>query len=56
MRLRLTKIDEFQFLTCVKHQVWGSKTNRFKQWQRGDYLAIIVDHRTSYSRKLGSSG
>lgn len=43
MRLRLTKIDEYQFLTCVKHSLWGSRFARFKDWQKGDYLAIIVD-------------
>lgn len=43
MRLRLTKIDEFQFLTCLKHQIWGSKKARFKEWKVGDYLAFIVD-------------
>ncbi|MFZ5448319.1 MAG: hypothetical protein ACOZFS_06755 [Thermodesulfobacteriota bacterium] len=43
MRLRLTKIDEFQFLTCLKHEVWGSKKARFKEWKEGDYLAFIVD-------------
>ena len=43
MRLRLTKVDEFQFLTCVKHEVWGSKSARFSDWQVGDYLAIIVE-------------
>ena len=43
MRLRLTSIDEFQFLTCLKHQLWGSKVYRFKDWEDGDYVAIIVD-------------
>lgn len=43
MRLRLTKVDEYQFLTCVKHEVWGSKSARFSDWKIGDYLAIIVD-------------
>lgn len=43
MRLRLTKIDEYQFLTCLRHGVWGSKSARFKTWQKGDQLAIIVD-------------
>ena len=42
MLLRLTKIDEFQFLTCFKHQVWGSKTARFKNWKVGDYLVLTV--------------
>lgn len=43
MRLRLTKIDEYQFLTCLKHGLWGSKSARFKNWQEGDRLAIIVE-------------
>jgi len=43
LRLRLTKIDEYQFLTCLKNSLWGSQTARFKDWQIGDYLAIIVD-------------
>ena len=42
-RLRLTKIDELQFLTCFKHGVWGSKSARFKEWHVGDYLAVQVD-------------
>lgn len=42
-RLRVTKLDEYQFLTCVKHSLWGSKSARFKDWQQGDYLAVIVD-------------
>ncbi|MCX7982485.1 MAG: hypothetical protein N2572_06225 [Syntrophales bacterium] len=43
MRLRLTKIDEYQFLTCLKHSLWGSKSARFKDWRIGDKLAFIVD-------------
>jgi hypothetical protein len=43
MRVRLTKIDELQFLTCLQHQVWGSKTARFKDWKAGDYLVFRVD-------------
>ena len=43
MRLRLTKIDEYQFLTCLQHQVWGSDRVRFKDWKVGDYLVFIVD-------------
>lgn len=42
MRLRLTSIDEYQFLTCLKNSLWGSKSDRFKDWQEGDYLAFIV--------------
>lgn len=43
MRLRLTKIDEYQFLTCLKYSLWGSKASRFKDWQEGDYLGFIVN-------------
>jgi hypothetical protein len=43
MRLRVTSVDEYQFLTCVKHQVWGSKSARFGTWQQGDYLVILVN-------------
>lgn len=43
MSLRFTSVDEFQFLTCVKHGLWGSKTSRFKKWEPSDHLAIIVE-------------
>lgn len=43
MRLRITKVDEYQFLSCLKHSLWGSKSARFKNWQKGDYLVFIVD-------------
>src|SRR5262245_16195617 len=41
--MRITKIDEYQFLTCLKHGLWGSKSARFKTWAVGDQLAVIVD-------------
>jgi hypothetical protein len=44
-RLRVTKVDEFQFLTCLKHEVWGSQKARFKDWRPGDQIAFIVDKR-----------
>ena len=43
MRLRITKVDEYQFLTCLKYSLWGSKSARFKDWQEGDYLSFIVN-------------
>lgn len=43
MRMRLTKIDEYQFLTCLKHTIWGSKASRFSDWYEGDKFAVIVD-------------
>lgn len=42
MRLRLVAIDEFQFLTCIKLQLWGSKNSRFKDWKIGDYIGFSV--------------
>ena len=42
MRIRLTKIDELQFLTCLEHGLWGSRSARFKDWKRGDGLVFIV--------------
>jgi hypothetical protein len=45
MRLRLTKVDEYQLLTCIQHSLWGSKSARFNQWKPGDLLAVIVDHK-----------
>ena len=43
MTMRLTTVDEFQLLTCLKHQVWGSKAARFKDWRVGDQLVFLVD-------------
>ena len=43
MHLRLVAIDELQFLTCLKYQLWGSKSARSKDWKTGDYLAFVVD-------------
>ena len=43
MRVRITKVDEYQFLSCLKHSLWGSKSARFKNWRKGDYLVFIVD-------------
>lgn len=46
MNLRLVSVDELQFLTCFKNNVWGSKTARFtgkNKWNVGDYLVFLVD-------------
>lgn len=42
VKIRLVKIDELQFLTCFKHGLWGSKSARFKEWDKGDGLVFIV--------------
>jgi len=38
----MTKVDEYQFLTCVKKSLWGSRSDRFKDWRVGDILVIFV--------------
>jgi hypothetical protein len=43
LRLRITKVDEYQFLSCLKHSLWGSKSARFSNWQKGDLLVFIVE-------------
>jgi hypothetical protein len=43
-RARATKIDEYQFLTCLQHGLWGSKSARFKDWLIGDLLFFLVDN------------
>jgi hypothetical protein len=43
MRLRITKIDEEHFLTCLKFGKWGSKQARFSNWLVGDLLVLLVD-------------
>ena len=42
MKIRLVKIDELQFLTCLKHDLWGSKSARFKEWEEHDGLIFII--------------
>lgn len=43
MRLRITKIDEEHFLTCVKRGIWGSNQARFNKWLVGDLLVLLVE-------------
>ena len=43
MRIRITKVDEFQLLTCLQHGLWGSNSARFRDWRIGDGLVITVD-------------
>jgi hypothetical protein len=43
LRLRITKVDERQFLLCLKHSVWGSRSARFKDWHKGDFLVVMVN-------------
>lgn len=56
MSTRITKVDEFQFLTCVKYKVWGATTNRFKSWKIGDILIFIIDkHFVALAKVIGES-
>lgn len=43
MRLRMVSIDEYQFLTCFKYSLWGSRRDRFRDWRKSDYLIFLVD-------------
>src|SRR5208337_4134888 len=27
----------------LKHSIWGNDRNRFKDWEKGDYLLLIID-------------
>lgn len=53
MRLRLSSIDEFQLLTCLKHGLWGAKTDRFGEWQQGDYLLLTVNKTLAALAQVG---
>lgn len=54
MALRITKVDEFQLLTCFKYGVWGSNTDRFRNWENRDLLAFIVDKHFSALAEITS--
>ncbi|HEY3080274.1 MAG TPA: hypothetical protein VGM69_10240 [Chloroflexota bacterium] len=43
MAVRIVKVDELQFLTCLQHGLWGSNSARFKTWKVGDRLVFLVD-------------
>jgi len=46
MRVRLVSLkDEYQFLTCFQHKLWGSKNARFAKWLPNDYVVFIVEKR-----------
>lgn len=42
LRLRIVVVDEYQFVLCVKHALWGSGIARFRHWREGDLLAFLV--------------
>lgn len=54
MALRITKVDEYQFLTCFKYGLWGANKSRFKNWNIGDYLIFIVDKKITALAEIAS--
>lgn len=42
MVVRVATVDEYQFLICLKHQVWGAN-NRAKKWEIGSYLVFTIE-------------
>lgn len=55
MRARTTKIDEFQFLTCIESGLWGSNSARFKDWRVDDVLYFLVGNALAgYARVSGN--
>lgn len=47
LRLRLVVVDEYQFVLCVKHALWGSGIARFRHWQPLDLLAFLVHRKVA---------
>jgi hypothetical protein len=44
MVVRIVTVDEVQFLTSVRHEVWGSNNpRRFNRWAAGEHLVFIVE-------------
>jgi hypothetical protein len=43
MNVRLAKVDDHALLLCLRHAVWGSRSNRFGRWERGDRLVFVVN-------------
>ena len=43
MNVRIVKVDELQFLICLKNAIWASNFCSFKKWLSGDKLVFTVD-------------
>lgn len=51
MNIRMVKVDEFQFLVCLKNGLWASNKNLFKNWGIGDIIIFNVDKNvTAYAK------
>lgn len=55
LNVRITKVDELQFLTCFKYGLWGSKTARFRNWKIGDKLIFMVDKKIAAIAEISSA-
>jgi len=54
MNVRVASIDEYQFLICVKYNVWGANLGRLSKWKSGDFLMFIVDKKiTALAEVIG---
>lgn len=40
MSTRIAKLDEYQFLLCIKYGLWGSRKNTLSNWKAGDFLIL----------------
>lgn len=49
MNVRIVKVDELQFLICLKNGVWASNFNSFKKWLSGDKIVFSVEKRFAAS-------
>ena len=39
----LQKTTEENLYLCIKHSVWGAKTNKLSHWQAGDQMVAYVE-------------
>ncbi len=52
MNTRIVKIDDLQFLICLKNELWGSNRNSFKKWKIDDRLIFSIDKKLTAVSKI----
>jgi len=50
--MRIVKLDELQFLFCVKNKVWGSNRTNLKNWENDSLLIFKVDNQIAGLAKI----
>lgn len=45
MNIRVVKVDEYQFLTCLKSGLWAANKNILRKWNVGDQIIFYVDRK-----------